>query len=209
MSGQRVRTPSSDTINVAADITVVARINIDWTPAALMTIASKLASTGNQRSWEWQITTSGQLNWIWSADGSTTVTKASTANLSALTGWKWLAVTHDVDNGAAGNDVRFWTSDDGETWAQLGSTVTTAGVTSIFASTAELAISGVNNGTTRPFTGLVTDFSLRDGVGANGEPGGTEVAAWSSAIPIPSYLDDHGNVWTVQGAAAFVPADAS
>jgi hypothetical protein len=49
-------------------------------------------------------------------------------------------VTLDVDNGASGNDARFFTSVDGVSWTQLGATVTTAGVTSIFNSTTNVKV---------------------------------------------------------------------
>jgi hypothetical protein len=44
-------------------------------------------------------------------------------------------VTVDVDNGSSGYDVKFWMSDDGVTWAQLGATVTTAGVITLYSGT--------------------------------------------------------------------------
>lgn len=49
----------------------------------------------------------------------------------------------DVDNGSAGSTVKFYTStDDGTTWTQLGADVVTAGVATIFASTANFSIGG-------------------------------------------------------------------
>lgn len=62
--------------------------------------------------------------------GTTASVRSATANLSSVfssgaTGW--VRVTVDIDNGASGHDVKFYTSPDGSTWTQLGTTVTVAG----------------------------------------------------------------------------------
>lgn len=72
------------------------------------------------------------LQFKWSSDGTAgnAVSKSSTAAVPFADGTAgWLRVVHVVNNGAAGNDVKFYTSTDGITWTQLGTTVTTAGTT--------------------------------------------------------------------------------
>lgn len=111
----------------------------DWTPSSVAVLATKWA--GGQKSWMLWVDPSGKLVLYWSADGSTDMVKLSTVATGFADGTKqWIRVTLDVDNGASGNDVKFWTSSDGATWTQLGSTVTTAGVTSVFASTSAVTV---------------------------------------------------------------------
>jgi hypothetical protein len=158
-------------------------------------LADRWGASGNQ-SWRLQVATGGSLQWSTTANGSTAITETSTASLTALANGTplFVAVTHDVDNGASGHSVRFWTSPTGVTWTQLGTTVVTATVTSIFSTAAS----------TQPLTvgstliGDAISASLRTGIGAAGVVGGTEVAAWTPEITTDSY----GNVWTVSGAPA-------
>jgi hypothetical protein len=102
--------------------------------------------------------------------------------------------THDVDNGASGNDVKFYTSSDGSTWTQLGSTVTSVGVTSIFNGSAPLVVSGHNDGTTFPFNGRIYYAELRnliDGpvvVAFEPERGSRIATSWAASS---------GETWTV------------
>lgn len=71
----------------------------------------------------------------------------------------WLRVTHDIDNGASGNDVRFyWGKYDGTitpptSWTQVGTTQNTAGVTSIFNPPQPISLGGYGNGAGTPLLG--------------------------------------------------------
>ena len=86
---------------------------------------------------------SGVLRLYWfdtaSRNASATVT-IPTPNTTPL----WYRATLDVDNGASGRDITFYTSQDGTTWTQLGSTVTQATVTSIAAGTSLVYVGIVN-----------------------------------------------------------------
>lgn len=85
----------------------------------------------------------------WSSTGADQLTQES--DPFTIDAPKWVGVTLIGDNGAAGHDVAFWESDDGViylgenslmngTWTQIGSTITTASTTSMFASTAPVWI---------------------------------------------------------------------
>jgi hypothetical protein len=76
----------------------------------------------------------------------------------------WVRVTLTVNNGASGNDSNFYTSTDGTTWTQLGTTVTTAGVTSIFASTSIVEVGSVNAGALGPVSGRVYRAQVLNGI---------------------------------------------
>jgi hypothetical protein len=131
-------TPDSSALDITGDITVVADVTAqDWTPAANISPFAKVGTS--QNSYALTLLTTGFLRLYWTTDGSTSTTRDSTVKVDVLDGERLqIAATLDVDNGAAGHDVKFWTSTDGVTWTQLGSTVTTAGTTSIFSSTSLL-----------------------------------------------------------------------
>jgi hypothetical protein len=141
--------PDSAALDITGDIDLRVQLALDdWTPASTQAIIYKYGTAGN-RSFAFYVNGSslGTLELAWSADG----TAANSATSSVATGitdgaTKWIRVTLDVDNGASGRDVKFFTSDDGITWTQLGTTRTSAGVTSIFASTTGIAIGADNNG---------------------------------------------------------------
>lgn len=165
-------------LDIVGDLTVTARVAMDdWTPAADSTFVSKWLDNV-QRSWQFQLQTNGTLRFLWTTDGSTIQTASSTVAITTVVAdgeTIHVAVTFDVDNGAAGKSVRFWTSTDGSIWTQLGATVTTAGVTSIFSSTAVLCVGGVTLFGAGLVAGNIYDVSVRTGIGGGGIVGGTEV----------------------------------
>lgn len=123
-------------VNPTTDIDL--RVNTalaSWTPASRQTLFNHGNSTpGNHGIFFWVNSTGGGLAlcWQWSADGTTDLFKCSNAvppNPGAGVS-QWVRVTHTLDNGAGGNDVKFYTSSNGSTWTQLGTTQTSAGTTS-------------------------------------------------------------------------------
>jgi hypothetical protein len=195
-SGNTITTPDAAGLDITGDLDIAAKIAADdWTPAADSYIISKYTVTGNQRSYALVLTTTGNLALQFSNDGTAAISKNSTANLSALASGavKWVRATLDVDNGASGYDVKFYTSDDGVTWTQLGSTVTTATATSVYASTAVLEIGSRNAGTSDFFAGKFFEGWVKNGLE------GTAVAR-----PVASttgVTDATPLTWTVNGTA--------
>jgi hypothetical protein len=198
-AGNYISTPDAASLDITGDIDIRARIAADdWTPTAQQYIFAKYTTTGNQRSYSLVLDTTGALILQWSNDGTTVVSKSSTANLSSLanTATKWVRATLDVDNGASGNTVTFYTSDDGITWVQLGNAVVTAGTTSIFSSTAPLEIGSHTGGTGGNFSGKFFRGSILSGIG------GTAVAQPIASASTNTVTDATPLTWTLNGTAA-------
>lgn len=169
----------------------------DWTPGGFgQTMAGQWGSAGNE-GWQFSVNTSGNLVLSFTTDGTTDLVRTSTAATGFTDGSDhWVRVTLDANNGAAGHDVRFYTSSDGASWTQLGSTVTTAGTVTPFNSTANLTVGS-------PVAGLdpaaaVRYFEMRSGID------GVVVASADFLGLEPgttSFRDSSDKLWTVGGGA--------
>lgn len=193
-SGAHATTPDHSSFNVT-DLDVRVHLAMDdWSPGGFgQVIASQWGSAGNQ-AWLLAPISTGVLRLNFTSNGSTAFTRDSTVATGFVDGTDhWVRVTLDVDNGAGGHDVRFYTSDDGVEWTQLGTTVTTGGTTSIFNSTAALAVGDV-----LPLGGQVRYVEARNGIN------GTIVADPEFDAQEPgttSFEDRSGRTWTINGAA--------
>lgn len=166
VSGNYLSVPDQAALDITGDIDIRVRVAMEnWTPATINSLISKWSGTVGQNAYDFYVATSGNLVLNWSADGTTTIAKTSTAAPSVTNGQDiWLRVTLDVDNGASGNDVKFWTSADGITFTQLGSTVTTAGITSIFVGNLDLRIGQRVGGSALPLAGKLYRAQVLNGI---------------------------------------------
>lgn len=160
--------PDEAALDITGDIDIRVRVALDdWTPAADSYLIAK-TTTGQFSYGLFVRNTTGVLRFTWSVDGTNTLLATSTVAPTVADGTAlWVRATLDVDNGAAGNDVKFYTSSDGTTWTQLGTTVTTAGVTSIFSGTSLVSIGASYNGNTM-MAGKVYRAQILNGI--NGTP---------------------------------------
>ena len=129
------------------------------------------------------------LTLAWADSGAVISQVAST--VAAPPGHEALRATLDVDNGAAGHTVTFYTAPAwGDPWVQLGAAVITAGVTSVL----DTAGAGLVGGTITNGAQCVGRVEIRTGIGGAvvaspdfaGQPAGTT-----------SFADGQGNTWTV------------
>lgn len=202
-SGNYVSCPDAAGLDITGDICITARVALDdWTPGTATVLVAKRASNST-KSYQFYVDTTGVLVFMTSSDGSAEAAQSSTSAVSVSNGaWKWVAVTLDVNNGSSQNETRFWTSDDGVTWTQLGSTVTAAGTVSIFSSTSPLEIGGIHAGTALLLTGRVHAASVRTGIGTDGVVGGTQVAYYDADVARGQpYRDTSANLFTANGSA--------
>jgi hypothetical protein len=199
-------TPDAASLDITGDLDLRVEITArDWTPSLVDHLVTKWTTTGNQRSYALILNTDGTLGLLWSTNGTAVTTKTSTEAPSIpASGRLALRATLDVDNGAVGNDVKFYTASsiDG-TWTQLGSTVTTAGTTSIFASTAVGYIGASDAGVTSRFGGVVHAAQILSGIN------GTVVANpdfTAQANAAASFADTAtpAKTWTINSTAVIV-----
>lgn len=217
-------TSDSSALDIVGDIDLRAAIApLDWSVAATETIISKYAA--GQISYELLLNASGFLNLLTTTDGSTTVFKASTLVPPYGNGELCLVrAIKDVDNGASGNDVKFYTKQttsasayfdmmDDNNWTQLGTTVTTAGVTTIFSGTAPLSIGARSSGAPF-FKGRIYAACVISGIGTlTGSVVAavdfTDASQWFAGATTGN--SDTGSEWALQGGSEIrgVPPIAS
>lgn len=175
-------------------------------PAAGIPLAGKWNSAGNQRGWFFQHNgASGTLSLWYSTDGVNQTQVNSTAALpTSLDGMDvWLRADLDVDNGAAGKDIKFWYStDDRATWTQLGATVTSAGVITVFDNTLPLQFVGRSAAVVAMPSWEFYEFRLYDNIAGTGAPRAhIDLLAWDWYGP---FSDLAGNIVTVSGTTGRV-----
>lgn len=171
-----------------------------------MTFATKGTSDGNL-SWAFYILSNGMLKFRWFPTGlvSAALSANSTVPVPATSGRLSVRVTLDVDNGAAGNTVTFYTSDSVTgTWTQLGSAIVQSGTTSIFNSSAQVVFAGGGAAGAKFFSdipafgGRFYRGQIYSGIAgtlvADANPASRSIGdtSWSDGLATP-------NTWTVTG----------
>lgn len=186
------------TTAITGDLDVRARIRAtDYTPAAVKCIASQW-NTANA-NWAFLLDTTGALLFYYSTDGTATVSKLSTAVLPGVvdaTTDIWVRVVHDVNNGASGNDVKFYYSEYGSVFTQLGSTVTTAGAVTRYNSTYAHRV-GAYTGTTASWAGRIYTVKIYSGISGTL----TMDPAFHWAVGATSGTDNEAHTWTLTGCS--------
>lgn len=202
-SSNYLSSPDAAKHDITGDLELVALVAFDdWTPSTSQNIVNKWNTS--QRAWTWYLNSTPRLALTWSTTGSNAITAAATAAPTITDGdWLWIKTTLDVDNGASGNDVKFYTAPytglltepGASDWTQLGSTVTTASTTSIYSSTAEMRIGTEQSGTGSPAAAFARVI-VRNGID------GTKTIDWYGSVPqSPRYIDETDNLWTPTGSA--------
>ena len=143
----------------------------------------------------------GCLQLVWYESG---VSKAATSTVApTISNGQRLqvAVTHDVDNGAGGNDVRFFTrATDNDPWVQLGSTVTQAFIAAPTVTTTAVVVGAEGVGGNQETLGKYYKVGVYNGIGAAGVPGGTAVLDMDFSRQIQfatSFVENSSNLATV------------
>lgn len=147
-----------------------------------------------QNSWALVVTDDGRVRLLWSANGITSFSVQSTVAVPFAPGERGaIRATLDVNNGAAGHTVNFYTASTlAGSWAQLGASVVGVGVTSIFSSTANLHVGDVfalgGSDIARHFHAV----EVRSGIGGSAVANPDFAAQVSGAI---NFIDGAGRTW--------------
>jgi len=140
----------------------------DWTPSATGQLLALFQGAG-QRLLRFGIQNgTGNLAFDWNdSAGTLQATAVSTATTGLTDGTAaWVRVVLDIDDGSTQHTIKFYTStDDGATWVQLGSTITRAGVSSIFTTSTTAWEIGGRGGSSELLAGKWYEVEIRNGVG--------------------------------------------
>lgn len=203
-------TPDHAGLAVLGDIDVRLDVALDDLQDPQM-LAIRWAAGGNL-GWGFELGQDGQLIFVWSPTGFSAAQRyaESTAPVVARNGERLaLRATLDVNNGAGGCTVTFYTAThlEPDRWTKLGDPVTATGTTSIFDAVAPLHI-GDNVVSLTPdgssglgrLNGHVYGLHVYDGIdGTLVVDVDTEDQA---ATGDSSFTDDTGFVWTLTGTAS-------
>ncbi|WML79189.1 hypothetical protein [Streptomyces sp. VNUA74] len=194
-------TPDAPSLGITGDLDVRVEVALDdFPPDSITELVGKWDA--GQTSWVLAVDSGGQDPFLlWSENGSNSLVRASVPPLPAYAGGRiGIRVTLDVNNGAGGHTLKFYTAPSvSGPWTQLGADVTVAGTTSIYDSTAALKVGNTQAGS--PYAGLagrVYAVELRDGID------GAVVASPDFTVQSPgatSFVDGAGLIWTLNGDA--------
>jgi len=196
-TGDYVSTPDSVASSITGDIDIRALIQSDdWSVA--QRIISKWG-VGTSSYYFALVSGRPQISWI--QDDTTQITESSITPLFSGNDVGWVRVTLDVDNGASGNDVKFYSSVDGMTWTQTGSTITTAGVTNIRDGDTQVTVGIDGNLSSLPFDGKIYRAQIFNEI-----DGTVPVVDFNpgkdSSENDTSFTSSTGEVWTTQADAS-------
>ncbi|MFE9765124.1 hypothetical protein ACFYPC_11415 [Streptomyces sp. NPDC005808] len=209
LGSDAIQTPDSAALDIAGDFDLRVDMALeDWSESQM--ICLRYVPSANA-CWALEMV-NGFPTFLWSPDGTfaSRIDQTATAELKAHNGRRLaLRVTLDIDNGAGGYELRFYTGRtvDDEEWDLLGEPITGSSTTSVFTGTAELEFghgSSFNalpsGGTLNRMRGKAFALKLLNGIA------GTVAVAMSVAAATPggtSFTDATGLVWTKQGSAVF------
>ncbi|MEU5980618.1 hypothetical protein, partial [Streptomyces sp. NPDC047315] len=198
-SGGGASTPDSPPLDIVGDTDVRFEATLDnWSTAGTVEVAGKGSQFTNQRSWL-LLMRDRRVRFEWSTAGTSTLGATSTVDLPVpLSRRLAIRAALDVDNGAAGSTVTFYTAPSiAGPWTPLGAPVVTAGTTSVFASTSPVRVGdGWADLGFPSAAGMVHAFELRAGA--------TVAAALdfsAQAEGATSFTDSAGRPWTVEAGS--------
>ncbi|WP_097865956.1 hypothetical protein [Streptomyces sp. rh34] len=196
----RLSTPDHSSLDITGDLDLRVDAAYDvWLAAGdPLEVMAKWQSTGNQRSWLLTLWRSRVLLY-WSTDGSATTSKSSTA-IPARPGQRVaIRATLDVNNGAAGHTVTFYTAPTiAGPWTVLGAPVITTGTTSLFSGSAPVELGDDSGSAFALAAGNVFAAEIRNGIG------GTVVAnpdLTAQTVGATAFTDAAGRTWSTAGGA--------
>lgn len=149
-SSSNATTADKAQLDITGDLDVRVDLEVNapsaWTSGPGFDLCNKLLDNDNDRSWSFLVIGSKlRLQWFSLGTVASLLTADSIVLTGSATGRRAVRATLDVDNGAAGNTVTFYTAPDiSGPWTVLGAPVVQAGTTSIKAGGANLRVGGAS-----------------------------------------------------------------
>ena len=202
-AGAKLTTPDSAALAVTGDLDLRVEVSLeDW--SLHQHVAARYSSSGENRSWALLMASDQKPSFYWSPDGTVAsrIVQFCTEGIEAYNGQRIaLRVTLDVNNGAGGYELRFYTGrtvNDTE-WHLLGAPIIGGATTSVFDGTAGIEVGDCASLSENPLNGKVFALKLLNGIA-----GTTAVSMATSAGTSggTSFTGSTGETWTVAGTAA-------
>lgn len=196
-TSDRIHTTDSAGNSVTGSLDIIAKISAaDWTPTAKYAIVSKFESTGSNRSYLLELSTSGELVFVFSTSGGNgakeTITSSASVGFTDGTA-HWVRATFNTST----TTVQFFTSSVSGypgSWTQLGTDQSTTGA-AIYDGTAPLELGASNTAGESFMDGEFYYAEVLDGIG------GTTVAQFDASSGTDPTYDNVGSEtdWTNAG----------
>lgn len=160
--------PAADVGDWTTDLDVSLKVSLDnWAPSSQQALVSRMNNTNGQKAFNFYAFF-GTLRADLSVDGTNVVSVTSSAGHGLANGAiKWVRMTYTASDGT----VRFYTSDDGVSWTQLGSTLTSGVAGALYKpSVKDYEIGSFNGnanagaGASQKLTGNIYDVRIRNGI---------------------------------------------
>jgi len=198
-SGAYASTPDHASLDIVGDFEIEADLHVNnWATGSGQSIVSKYTTARSYGLW---ISATGQLQVVWSTDGTTGGRSIISSVTPVPTAAAGVRGSLDVNNGAGQHVVTFsYRLTDTGPWIQFDQQ-TLAGTTSVFSGSAALEVGSHSGGTSSFLTGSVRAVRVRSVIG------GTIVADpdfTARTVGQTSFADSTGKTWTINGGAKLV-----
>jgi hypothetical protein len=182
----------------------------DWSESQMLAVRY-VTSNGDNRCWALEIL-DGVLTFLWSPNGTfaSRITQAATEPVKGYNGQRMaLRVTLDINNGAGGYELRFYTGrtvNDTE-WNLLGNPIVGGSTTSVFAGNAYMEVGAGFDFNTTPdgaalnrMRGKAYALKLLDGISGTVK---VDMNTRSATVGGTTFTDSTGLTWSRGGSAVF------
>lgn len=199
--GNYISTPDSAANSITGDIDLRAKVApANWSSGHFHPSAKMDPVSPHETSWDFRID-NGILGLNWEDPVNGTLDVDATAPVPFISNEVgWVRATLDVDNGAGGHDVTFYTSEDGIVWTQVGAVVNDGGFVTSIVDTAQPVIAG-NFADLPTGAAKIYRVEIRDGI--NGTLvalfDANEAGATAGTQTPGSFVSSTGETWTVNG----------
>ena len=198
-AGDYFSTPSSTANRITGDLSLLAQVALDdWTPTTVQCLIVKDGVSAGTRSWAFNVQASGAPRLNYSLDG----TNILSATATVATGFTDRTVHYvGVQREASTGIIRFYTSEDGRTFTQLGADVAgTAGA--LYDATTQPVQFGNLSGLSFALDGKIYDSHVYNGLKFTGTSTMVmdfDPSNWTSGTTFTGL--ETGEIWTLNGNA--------